>query len=306
MNFRIILVLLIIPKVLSGQVPPTEEDAKKAEAILSNNPEDASANLVLGKYLAFVREDWDRAVSFLSKGSDPALKRAALEEQSPVQDGQQKVRIGDAWIDATKKFPSFREEIYGRAIYWYMKALQDLDEVGRMKLIERARKMSASPGGRGVIRGQARNWDPFAGTGSSLDGTFSHSGRVSVRISSEVKAPRPNFPRIKSESILVPVGAKKAVLSAWVRSEGTEPNRDALQVGFWDAGRNGITQGGPIIPADHPFWVRIDKTVEVPEQASRMEVWVVMDSTKGTIWIDDVSLVVAGKELLKNGGFEER
>jgi hypothetical protein len=59
-------------------------------------------------------------------------------------------------------------------------------------------------------------------------------------------------------------------------------------------------------PLDIPFWNRVVLKGVVPEGAVRAQVVVVLASKKGSMWVDDVSLKIDGKDVLKNGSFEEK
>jgi hypothetical protein len=69
------------------------EAVKKAEAKLVESPDDPEANLFLGKYLAFGKGEWERAIPCLSKASDPFYKALADKEKA----GSNALDVGDAW-----------------------------------------------------------------------------------------------------------------------------------------------------------------------------------------------------------------
>ena len=50
-------------------------EAKAALAALKDNPRDPDANLVLGKHLCFAKDDWEKGLPMLARGSNAALRR---------------------------------------------------------------------------------------------------------------------------------------------------------------------------------------------------------------------------------------
>ena len=52
-------------------------DARTAIDKLKENPTDPEANLTAGTYYSFVKNEWDKGLPLLAKGSDPELKNSA-------------------------------------------------------------------------------------------------------------------------------------------------------------------------------------------------------------------------------------
>lgn len=74
---KTLLALSIALLTAAGQDVKVLDAVKKAELKLAEKPDDPEANLTLGKYLAFVKGDWEGAIPHLSMGSDAILKAAA-------------------------------------------------------------------------------------------------------------------------------------------------------------------------------------------------------------------------------------
>ena len=286
---------------------PGPQDVKKLEERLAKEPDDPVANLAMGKLLAFEKGEWEKGISNLARGSDKPLAELAQKEIAGAEDVPAKISLADEWLKVSSKHPKNRQAIQDHATSWYAQAWKAMEEgPEKNKLLAKARKMSTPPMGPSVAKGNVNGWRDFSlkEAGSSLDGTYAHSGRFSASISSSVKSPRGNFPRIHTQEILIPVGAKVVVLSAWVRSEGTDPHRDGIQAGFFSM-EGGLGQGGPEFPADLPFWTKIEKAVQVIDGSSKVAVWVILDSQKGTLWVDDVDLRIDGKSIISNGSMEK-
>jgi len=291
-----------------GQELKIPEAVKKAMAKLLEKPDDPSANLEVGKHLGFEMEDWDNALPYLSRGSDKALSTLSTKEQDSPKNATAKVSLGDEWMNVSLKYPKARQAICDHAISWYVKAWKEMEEgPEKRKLLEKSRKVSTPPFGASRGGGNVKGWKDFSmrDSGAALDGLYAHTGKFSASISSSVKSPRVNHPRIQTQEVVLPVGAKEAVVSVWVRSEGTDPKRDAIQAGFFTASVGGLGQGGPEFPGDIPFGVRVESKVQIPEGSALVSVWVVMYSEKGILWVDDVSVKCDGKELMVNGPIEK-
>ncbi|MDZ7615416.1 MAG: formylglycine-generating enzyme family protein, partial [Patescibacteria group bacterium] len=74
------------------------EEVQAALAALTSSPDDEAAHSVVGAWCWFVRNDWDRALPHLAKGSDPALRKLADRElNSPPENPVAQVELADAW-----------------------------------------------------------------------------------------------------------------------------------------------------------------------------------------------------------------
>ena len=64
------------------------EGVKRAELSLSVNPDDPEANLDVGRFFCFFKEDWKNGLTCLAKGSDEKLKAMAEKELAHPQDAE--------------------------------------------------------------------------------------------------------------------------------------------------------------------------------------------------------------------------
>lgn len=98
------------------------QQVEKARAVLAENPDDAAANLTLGKWKCLVEEDWTGGVPLLARGNDQGLKQAAEKESSGEPAPAEFVRRGDAWYDAAQNRAADEKAAWlRRATYWYQK-----------------------------------------------------------------------------------------------------------------------------------------------------------------------------------------
>lgn len=115
------------------EVAHARNEYRKVEKVvdaLKDDPEDPDSNLIVGKYLCFVKHNWDRGLPMLAIGSDDGLKRLAREElkQPPEAEGQ--AQLADQWFDLAErdkdKDAATRKEMRLRAVHWYLVAMNRL------------------------------------------------------------------------------------------------------------------------------------------------------------------------------------
>jgi len=110
-------------------------DFSKAETILSEHPEDPQANYLAGRYYCFVRNQWQRGLPMLAKGSNEQLQQLAIAELASTADAMQKVELADRWRAAGDSAEElFQRFYYERAMYWYRNALSGLSGIDRTRV----------------------------------------------------------------------------------------------------------------------------------------------------------------------------
>jgi formylglycine-generating enzyme required for sulfatase activity/cytoskeletal protein RodZ len=87
-------------------------------------PDDAVANLTVGKYLCLTKGHWKRGLRYLAKGGDKDLQRAAqMESPTPPTAGEDQLKLADAWWDLGQaRHSPQREQLLQHAGSWYEKA----------------------------------------------------------------------------------------------------------------------------------------------------------------------------------------
>lgn len=285
---------------------PSKEDAEKAFETLDKNPTDPDANTVFGKYKAFVQGDYDAAMPYLVHSKDATLKTLAEHELDATRTATaaQKVGMGDEWVVAAKKFPALSRIFYDRAAQWYGLAWPDLDAVWKAKVRLQGNKLAASRP-PGAAKKLPTGWvaDPgLSGALPTADGTISRTGSYSGKTSPANAKVTNSYSALKSE--LMAVAGKELEMSTYVMTDGTEGAADRAYVLFFDQAGSQIQTDQTFIPTDYPFWKRLTIKSNIPKNAVRTQFAVVLNSKQGNLWVDDVSMKVDGKELLKNGSFE--
>jgi hypothetical protein len=103
----------------------------KAILKLLDNPEDAAANLVVGKYFCFDSGNWDIGLPLLAHGSDQELQHVAEMEQAKPSAAPEQLELADTWYTLAKKAKppvqkSVQKLMLSRAVLWYNRALPTL------------------------------------------------------------------------------------------------------------------------------------------------------------------------------------
>lgn len=133
---------------LAQQIPLLKseaEAARTAELGLAADPDDPEANLVLGRYIAFARGDWDRALPLLAKGEDAALAEVARSELARAGDPE---ALGEAWwrLSEREKNPLHKGRYADRAGQLLEQALAETKGLARLKIEKRLLEIGHKPG----------------------------------------------------------------------------------------------------------------------------------------------------------------
>lgn len=110
------------------EIEPQYRSSRSAVETLQANPGDAAANLALGRFLCFFKDQWVAGLPHLAKGSDGALAEAAKADLANPSDIAAYVKIGDTWWDlAEKQSGVAQKNLRDRASRWYELALPGLE-----------------------------------------------------------------------------------------------------------------------------------------------------------------------------------
>jgi formylglycine-generating enzyme required for sulfatase activity/serine/threonine protein kinase len=106
-----------------------------ATRVHDERPDDADANLALGKFHALVRGDWDRGLSLLARGADLKLKALAVSDLATPADGTGTVALADAYaVLADSESGAAKVNLLCRAYWWYTQALGKLTGLDRPRV----------------------------------------------------------------------------------------------------------------------------------------------------------------------------
>ncbi len=134
---------------------PLYAAAQKAQKTLETSPDDAEANLTLGRWYSFYKNDWPRGLPLLVKGKDEKLKALAQAELKPPATTDEQVQAADAWWDASQKEIAFvRDAIRLHAGDLYTAALSGLSSpLSKVKIDKRLAEIAnlSRPAPTGVV-----------------------------------------------------------------------------------------------------------------------------------------------------------
>jgi hypothetical protein len=142
---------------------------------------------------------------------------------------------------------------------------------------------------------------------AGVDREYAHSGQTSLK----VLPPDPNnkaFPVWMVSEQLPCRPGQKVTFTFWILTNGGAAFLEEMRLKFRD-GKQGAGEHLALIPfkanSDLPIWTKVEGEAVAPDGCMNVELSFKRNAgVVGAAFIDDVSLKVDGKELLKNGGFE--
>ena len=209
-----------------------------------------------------------------------------------------KIGIGDEYYKAARKFSKDRLRFMDKASEYWAAGFPGLDDVWKDKTRENLKKIYSSPAGAGA-RPVSKEWTVESVV---LSGERVHSGLSAARVA---MAKDGALHHAMKMSVNLAPGSKSVEVSAWVLTDETDSANDDLKVLI--AGKDGkiLAAPGAAIVADVPAWRLVKLTVPC-DGGAKLSVFFEFQSSKGVAFVDDVSIKVDGKELMKDGGFEGR
>ena len=132
-----------------GRLQHRESDAaKKSQETLDTSPDDADANMSLGRYYVTSGGDWERALPCFVKSSSEWKDAAQRDAASPKLPDRQ-VAVADDWYklaQSLKKDDPLAARCYRRARFWYEEALPNLQGTAKTSVERRLSDISAGTG----------------------------------------------------------------------------------------------------------------------------------------------------------------
>lgn len=124
------------------------EKAQSATAMLRAEPANPEANAAMGKYLCFVKGDWDNGILMLALGNDPSLKALAEKELDELAPKRPEY-LGNGWWECSEKEAgTIQKRTRARAAYWYREALPGLSGLAKdviQKRLDSLEERQATP-----------------------------------------------------------------------------------------------------------------------------------------------------------------
>lgn len=86
-----------------AEIQQERELFDKAMETFRAHPGDPEANLTCGRFLCFVRGEWEKGLSHLAHGADAALARVAEQELSKPDSPEARASLAESWWDLARK-----------------------------------------------------------------------------------------------------------------------------------------------------------------------------------------------------------
>ena len=123
-------------------------DARKK---LETHPDDADANLEVGRFFCLVQGKWATGLPFLARGTDADLKTLAKKELGAPEGAGAQAALGDGWWELGERRKGDRNALLTRAAVWYERAVGALTGLARVKVRKRLDEAYQAHLGGGVI-----------------------------------------------------------------------------------------------------------------------------------------------------------
>jgi len=112
------------------QLEQMRQEFQQALATLKMSPDDAAANLTVGRWYGFQEGDWKKALPHMAKGSDAVLRLAASLTLATPTDVDAQVAAGDAWWAAAEEADGkTKAALLHEAGCWYGRARPNVKSV---------------------------------------------------------------------------------------------------------------------------------------------------------------------------------
>ncbi|MGI9472597.1 MAG: hypothetical protein ACR2NZ_13740 [Rubripirellula sp.] len=127
---------------LQREVQASELSFKEYELAfitLEKTVDDPQANLAAGRFLCFIRGDWDTGLNHLSQASDPKISSAAEMELGASFDSPNATEVADAWFDIAESETGEHEQanIRRHALEWYREVIDGTSGLQERKVQSR-------------------------------------------------------------------------------------------------------------------------------------------------------------------------
>jgi hypothetical protein len=159
------------------------EKYKPALAGLADKPDDPALNLTVGRYLCFVKADWEKGLAHLRKCDDAIFKDLAEKEMAAPDKSNLQLALADTWYELIAKQDGLaRKQIQRRAHHWYEKAAEDLKGLNKQRALKRMEELAAATSSEGNSAGSIHEYVRQAVRRNKIDAnTPAHGGFFAER-----------------------------------------------------------------------------------------------------------------------------
>jgi len=161
--------------------------AKDLDALRAN-PEDPAANLAVGRFYCFYRNDWPAGLPLLAKGADVPLRDLAARERTAAGVAERVAGVADEWwaLAAKQPDPAAKAAITAHAVDLYRSALDGVAGLRRQLIEQRIATAGARPAAPGAPAQSStvkvlatKPWQPFGQVKKGDVLAFAATGRWS-------------------------------------------------------------------------------------------------------------------------------
>ncbi len=120
------------------------DEAQGALAVLRVKPDDAAANLTVGRWQCLGGGDWDKGLPRLAKGGDAELADAAKADLAHPENAPEQIALADRWRSIGEKKSGLESaRLKARAQYWYRLALKQSSGLATTAIRKQLDKLDA-------------------------------------------------------------------------------------------------------------------------------------------------------------------
>ncbi|MEM9828584.1 MAG: DUF1559 domain-containing protein [Planctomycetota bacterium] len=118
---------------LSVSLTGAQAESKKLDRYLQayrKDPSNDEAAATVGRYLCFIKGDWEQGLPLIAKGGSIVLQDLAVNDLAGAKDAAEQIAIGDGWWELSGKTTQelYRSGAMDRALHWYREAYESLPE----------------------------------------------------------------------------------------------------------------------------------------------------------------------------------
>ena len=119
-------------------------DYKTAQEQLKKDPKDGPANTIVGKYVCFVRDEWEKGLPLLALSNDTTLRNLAESELAQPTVGDVQLEVAEGWWDQGDDEDDLRKgHLQAHARHWYELAAPALSGLSKIKAEKRLASASS-------------------------------------------------------------------------------------------------------------------------------------------------------------------
>ncbi len=153
---------------------------------VKKSPNDVEAQFELGKYFAYQKKRWEKALKYFAASGDKALATLAIQDLQEPKDARDQLALADGWWEQSANEQGIAKlAIQMRAMHWYDKSLPTLSGLHRTKAQKRIdivqNLLAGTPTLTPVAGGPIGEIRKYEGHADEIKGVaFSHDGRYAA------------------------------------------------------------------------------------------------------------------------------